>query len=165
MPFSSEASPAEFKMSVWQSPEEVVCHRGDDTRLTGFDVASNDSAYVHSEEMFDFGGTVALHQAGRNTYLVSNGTTHPLESCRVVRGGEFGNVQIDESIGRIEPGAAAKLNFKNHSSKPAAEMVRHSAEPSGELSAEGLARIALRDRTCGRARSAWWPAWPTKCRP
>ena len=43
---------------LWQTRGELVCRRGDDTQLTGFNVGSNVTDFMHSEEMADFGGTV-----------------------------------------------------------------------------------------------------------
>ena len=100
LPFPRAHSPEQFEMPVlWQTRGELVCRRGDDTQLSGFSVGSNVIDFVHSEEMADFGGTVALHHDSDGALRVTNGTTHPLDDCRAVRGGKSGSVELARSAG------------------------------------------------------------------
>ena len=48
-----------------QTDRTVTLHRDADVRLTDFDVSSNSTAMLHSEQMFDFGGGIALQHAKR----------------------------------------------------------------------------------------------------
>ena len=115
---------------------------------------SNDIDYMHSEQMADFGGTVTLHHDSDGAWRVTNGTTHPLEDCRAVRGGKPGG--IDRRIGRLEPGATRALVFEPYSRRetPAAERSKdglgdpsdrrsQGSDPSGELSVKAIADVAL----------------------
>ena len=87
------------RMSMWQTRGELVCRRGDDTQLTGFSVGSNVADFMHSEEMADFGGTVTLHHDSDGVLRVTNGTKHPLDDCRAVRGGKPGGIDAGGSAG------------------------------------------------------------------
>jgi hypothetical protein len=154
-----------------ESNSELICRRGDDTRVTGLHINSNAADFVHSEAMADFGGVVTLHYDTSGGMHVTNNTKHPLENCRVVWNEDrTGNAAIF-SIPRLDPGATARLE----GSKPfdritAAEAERavirsldakyhytpersreinvnsprlKEAEPTGELSAESIAQLAL----------------------
>jgi len=154
LPFPRVTSPEQFEMPVWQTRGELVCRRGDDTQLTGFNVGSNVVDFVHSEEMAEFGGKVTLHRDSNGGLRVTNGTTHPLDDCRVVCGLSGGTDLA--RIGRLEPGATAVLKFKPYSrrGKAAADPTKdglgspsyhrsQGSDPSGELSVEGIAEVAL----------------------
>jgi hypothetical protein len=143
LPFPQDSSPDQFKPQGWQTNGELFCRRGDDTQLTGFSVGSNVADFVHCEEMADFGGTVALHHDSDGGLRVVNGTTHPLDACRAVRGGK--SASADLAIGRLEPGATAALKFTPYSrrGKPAADNPRQGPNPSGELSVAEIADLAL----------------------
>jgi hypothetical protein len=141
--------------SFGETNSEVVCRRGDDTRLTGFRVASNSKDYIHSEEMADFGGVVSLHHDSDGGLRVTNGTKHPLEDCRVIQVEDQGGETQLYTVGRLDPGATTRLkdakSFERN--KPATavnEIIRilndpnaKRPEPTGELSAEDVAKVAL----------------------
>jgi len=124
---------------------EVACRRGDDTRLTGFHVDSNDKDYIHSEEMADFGGTVALRRDTEGFMQVTNGTKHPLENCHVIRNGKSGAERA--TIDRLDPGATVRLIFGSFTRRPEAltEFLtnKKGSDPNGELSDEGVRLIAM----------------------
>ena len=89
--------------------------------MTGFSVGSNVADYIHSEEMEEFGGTVALHDDSegalqaegsevmrkRGPLRVSNDTPHPLDDCRVLRGGKSGGIELAQ-VGRLDPRRRAR---------------------------------------------------------
>ena len=149
-----------FRLGSFDSMRELVCRRGDDTQLTGFRVNSNAEDFVHSEEMEDFGGTVTLHQDGDEEWRVTNGTKYRLEDCQAVRGGEAGRIDVAK-IGRLDPGATVPLmgelgfvpyprggkapadNTKDGLGGPSYQRP-HGSDPSGELSVEGVADVALK---------------------
>ena len=58
--------PGDKQVASCKSIGEVVCRRGDDTRLSGFHVSSNSHDFVHSEEMTDFGGDRRIATATAN---------------------------------------------------------------------------------------------------
>jgi hypothetical protein len=136
LPFPRVDSPEDFKMPIWQVRSELVCRRGDDTQLSGFRVGSNVTDFMHTEEMADFGGVVTLHGDSNGNLRVTNNTAHPLDDCRAVRGG------IDlATIGRLEPGATAALNFTDRI--PALASSHQAPGRPGELSVEGIKEVAL----------------------
>jgi hypothetical protein len=149
LPFPRDPAPEDFKMNeLWQTYGELVCRRGDDTRVSGFSVGSNVTDFVHSEEMEDFGGTVTLHQDSDKVWRVTNATKHPLDDCRAIRSG--GSKSIDVAmIGRLEPGATApvegELGFAPYPrrGKAPADKPSHGPEPTGELSVKGIVDVAL----------------------
>ena len=57
-----------------QTDRTVTLHRDADVRLTDFDVSSNSTAMLHSEQMFDFGGGIALARktAGSGSSIARN---------------------------------------------------------------------------------------------
>ncbi len=143
LPFPRDSSRGDFLMPVWQARGELVCRRGDDTQLTGFNVGSNVADFMHSEEMADFGGTVTLRRDSDGGLRVTNGTPHPLDDCRAVRG-KSGSADLAR-IGRLEPGATAALHFEplGREGKAVTDNRRQGLDPSGELSAQGIAEVAL----------------------
>jgi hypothetical protein len=157
--------------SFGESNSEVVCRRGDDTVLTGFHIGSNSKDYIHSEEMADFGGVVSLHRDSDGGLRVTNGSKHPLENCRVVQIAEQGGKALLFTVERLDSGATTRLNdstpldrnslaakvlgrkaseeqthrFMEHMNRTstAEEPTEKPTEPTGELSSEGLAQVAM----------------------
>ncbi len=162
LPFPQHDKGAAIQRGLGKSIGEVACRRGDDTRLTGFHVDSNEKDYIHSEEMADFGGTVALRRDTDGAMHVTNGTKHPLENCHVIRNGKSGAERA--TIERLDPGATVRLNFKKFDRRPEAltEFLnsKKASDPNGELSDEGVRLIALHiqemrpDEVCLLARVA-----------
>jgi hypothetical protein len=149
LPFPTQQK---LQRSFGETNSEVVCRRGDDTRLTGFHIGSNSNDYVHSEEMADFGGVVSLHRDSEGGMQVTNGTKHPLENCRVIEIANGGGSQLF-TLPRLEPGATAQL--KNPTpldrSTPASAVdeiigiLQHNEkrpDPSGELNTDEVANVA-----------------------
>jgi hypothetical protein len=133
-----------------------VCRRGDDTRLTGFHVASNSKDYIHSEAMADFGGTVTLHRDSDGGLRITNGTKHPLENCRVIQNADHDGEARLFTVARLDPGATTRLKDSDSTpfdrNAPAAavkaiikllEPAADRPEPTGELSAGSVAQVAL----------------------
>ena len=144
LPFPRVSSPEPLQPRAFESMGELVCRRGDDTRLTGFSLQSNSQDRLHSEEMTDFGGTVNLYHGSDGTLRVTNATKHALEGCRAIRGEEAGEAALAE-IGPLGPGATAVLKFKPYYRRKTTEVTNASqgADPSGQLDAEAIAKVAL----------------------
>ena len=144
LPFPHVSEPAAFKLDDrWQTPGELVCRRADDTRLTGFSIGSNVTDFVHSEEMADFGGTVALHQDSDGVLRVTNGTKYAIDDCQALRG-KSGVADL-ATIGRLEPGGTAALKFNPHDFRgnAGAGHQPQASDPSGELGIQGIVEVAL----------------------
>lgn len=82
LPFASDPS---FQPLRGQSLTNVVLRRDEtESRMSGFTVESNSTAMVHSEQMFDLGGTITYsHKDGRHE--IYNRTKYPLTSAGVIR--------------------------------------------------------------------------------
>ena len=106
---ADKAAAATYRPGHLESYGELVCRRGDDTRLSGFHVSSASADYVHSEEMVDFGGPITLREEGID-WRVTNGTKHPLENCQVMRCDSARGVWT-ASIDRLAPSETAVLKF------------------------------------------------------
>jgi hypothetical protein len=90
-----------------QTERTVTLHRDADVRLTDFDVSSNSTAMLHSEQMFDFGGGIALStQNGRQRII--NRSKHTLHQSGVVWRDADGDLQ-SAWIGDLSPGEAGQL--------------------------------------------------------
>ena len=134
LPLSRFADPSRFMMPAWQEYPNVTCRRGEDTRLTGFSVASNDIGLLHSEEMTDLGGPLSLAHEADGTLRLTNRTSHGLAASQVIRRTLAGRVETARP-GRLDPGAAVVLDF---GSSPANDVT----PPAGEPSLRALVRRA-----------------------
>ena len=68
----------------------VGLYQGENVDLSGFNVISNSTGYVHSEQMLELGGTFSLNQASGQT-TVRNDTNFDLKGAVVVR-------RVDDSV-------------------------------------------------------------------
>ena len=85
--------------------------------MSGFHVISNSTGVLHSEQMVDLGGSIALtHDAG-GRIEVTNGTSMPLAAAFVVRRrvGETDDSKRFQiaSLGSLEPGANVPATLKS----------------------------------------------------
>jgi hypothetical protein len=159
--------------SFGETNSEVVCRRGDDTRLSGFHIASNSKDYVHSEEMSDFGGVVSMHRDSDGGLRITNGTKHPLDNCHVIQIAEQGGRSRQFTVGRLDPGTTTRLKdaaafdrkkaaevavskvFKVYEGQYRRSLAQYDPaaiaenpgekplDPTGDLSAESVAQVAL----------------------
>jgi hypothetical protein len=157
LPFPRDASPEQFKMDQFGSIGELVCRRGDDTQLTGFNIGSNVADFVHSEEMADIGGTVTFRRDNDGTVRVTNATRYPLNHCRAVRATANGSEMA--TIGALAPGETKDLmfhdvhrpvtdktydhTFGDDSGVVPRKIVSQLSDPAGELSVAGIEEVAL----------------------
>jgi hypothetical protein len=99
-----------------QSPSDVTFTTVGERRLSGFPVASNSTGMIHSEQMFDLGGSIAW-DASASEPTVENGTSLALSGAAVVRRRIDGEGSaIDESawLGDLAPGERATVRFAAH---------------------------------------------------
>lgn len=152
VPFPSVASPERFQMPMWQSRRSLVCRRGDETSLSGMSVASNFVEFLHSEEMVDFGGTMALGRDANGTWRVTNRTKHDLKECNILRCTV--NKTVNKTVKqlqlamleRLAAGESEPLTFKAFTtlSPHAAEGADNAVKrPSGALGLTGLVDVAM----------------------
>ena len=62
----------------------ATVHQDDGIRMSGFDVTSNSTGLVHTEQMLDMGGSISL-VAGENGDVITNDSSHDLKAAAVVR--------------------------------------------------------------------------------
>lgn len=106
-----------FERLRGQGNTTVVYQRdGVDTRLTGFAVDSNSTAMVHSEQMFDLGGSISLvENAGRTE--IFNRTKFPLLMAGAIRRTNEGVVQV-AWLGDLAAGIGAAAHWTQAPSAP-----------------------------------------------
>ena len=112
--------------------------------MSGFGLRSNTTAFMHSEVMADFGGTLALHRDSDGSLRVTNGTEHPLENCQILRIDDSGGGEI-AAIAGLTPGETHALEFKSFHRDPAL-LAPYRTEPqhsSGNLNVAGVEAAAL----------------------
>jgi hypothetical protein len=78
--------------------------------MRGFHVTSNATGLVHSEQLVDLGGGVALEQARGGGYQVTNKTAFDLHGAGVIRRDRSGQLET-AWIGALESGDTALLRF------------------------------------------------------
>lgn len=93
-----------------QSPRTVSLHRDADVRLTDFDVSSNSTAMLHSEQMIDFGGAIVCQRDGSELRIV-NRSKHSLGQCGAVWREPDGDLSA-AWIGELPSGASRLLDFQ-----------------------------------------------------
>ncbi|MCR9117175.1 MAG: hypothetical protein NXI22_09555, partial [bacterium] len=91
--------------------EEVNYVRDKDTKLSGFDVASNTTGMMHSEEMLPLGGQIALNNAAAEGAEITNSTTLSLRGVGVISraDGRWRRAWI----GRLAPGEKRVIQFED----------------------------------------------------
>jgi len=83
---------------------------GGDVRMRGFHVTSNTTGMVHSEQMADLGGPIAVEEAPDGGWQVVNETAFTLHEAGVVRRTESGQVET-AWLGTLKPEDEADLRF------------------------------------------------------
>lgn len=90
--------------------DQLVLRQGETTRLEGFEVASNTTGLLHSEQFRDVGGALRLARAAAGGWQVVNETDLTLHGAGVL--GPEGAAWI----GELAPGEGAVLEFVSYSS-------------------------------------------------
>ena len=125
----------------------------------GFDVSSNSTGFVHSEQMFDLGGSIRLAGAAGVERIV-NGSTLSLEGAVVIRQGVLEKSPLMAAwIGDLAPGDDALLEFTQRT--PSARDRQEAAASSGEspdLKLKALLKLAYNHRPLkpGESRLIAW---------
>jgi len=111
LPFSTDP---DFEMVTGQTADTVEYHRGSGARLRGFQVASNSTSMLHSEEQRSFGGPIALRQEPHG-WVVANQSALALKDVGVLY--RLPNAPRRENgvrvawIGDLPPGVNVPLKF------------------------------------------------------
>jgi len=112
---------------------------GGDVRMRGFHVTSNTTGMVHSEQMADLGGPIALEEAPDGGSQVVNETAFTLHEAGVVRRAESGQVET-AWLGTLEPGEGADLRFGPREGNVAGRLWANQRSRSPLTAAQGAHR-------------------------
>jgi hypothetical protein len=124
-----------------QAERTVTLHRDADVRLTDFDVSSNSTAMLHSEQMFDVGGGIAcISEAGR--LRIYNHTKFTLQQSGVVWREPNGDLS-SAWIGELPPGSGRLIDFQAVA-KDAPALPQLMESPAGQSQADDDAAARLR---------------------
>ena len=122
--------------------------------LSGFQVASNSTGLVHSEQMQDLGGAVQLMGKDVSSWSVVNNTKLRLQDTGVLHKTAAGKWML-AWIGILEPGQAAKVSF--HPAESADAYLAKASEEARQT-LRRLLELACRDASLreGDVRLVAW---------
>jgi len=113
--------------------------------LDGFQVSSNSTAMVHSEQMLDMGGSFEFAPRAGKQFVLRNKTKHHLKSAGVLRRTTEGVLQT-AWVGELRPGDGTTVDFLNVV-KPKAEQPLFSGwrdyDPTSNAAGGGVTAIPL----------------------
>lgn len=135
---------------------QVSFRRDQQIALSGFQVASNSTGLVHSEQMLDLGGSVQLVGQESSGWSVKNGTQLSLEDAGVLSQKTPGQWEL-ALIGSVPPTATTALKFRP---VEAADAYVDSVSEKGRQTLRRLLELACRDRSlqAGDVRLVAWTA-------
>jgi hypothetical protein len=105
----------DFALISGQRLSNVNYRRDTDVRLTDIEIRSNSTAMLHSEQMYDLGGTLDAVQDAAGEWTVQNGTKLTLAGAGVVRKSLAGEQRV-AWVGALAPGQHARLVFDSATS-------------------------------------------------
>ncbi len=124
--------------------------------LEGFQVSSNSTGMVHSEQMLELGGAIALERESDTRCRVHNGTRYRLQGAGLVSDRAVG------WIGTIEPGQSATVELRQgkrgksyFSEWDSSEMTARTPIPGG-LNVRPLLQLAYDQVAAGQTRLVAW---------
>lgn len=137
----------------------VAFRRDQQITLSGFQVASNATGLVHSEQMLDLGGSVQLVGQESSGWSVKNGSKLPLDDAGVLSQKAPGRWEL-AWVGRLPPAETFALKFR-----PVADAANDylaNASQEGRQNLRRLLELACRDRSqqAGDVRLVAWTAQP-----
>jgi hypothetical protein len=103
-----------YRRGIHESINTVRFRRDKQISLSGFQVASNSTGLVHSEQMHNVGGSIDLLGEANKGWMVRNGTQLNLHDVGVLRKNEEGQIQL-AWIGSLEPEGSVPLEFSSAS--------------------------------------------------
>lgn len=144
---------------------EVHFRRDQDLRLSGLNISSNTTSYVHSEQIIPMGGPIQLVGTEKDSLDLHNGTILSLRDVVVIRC--TGELQYEAAyVEKLGPGEDAPLRFDAEmlerdnryvdSNKPDPEKSRDESE-NEKQSREEQARRLDRERTDPNRDTGIWP--------
>jgi hypothetical protein len=103
-PFPAVADPSQFRMPTGATYKRLDYRRGEQAGLRGFSVDSNSVGLLHSEQMLDLGGPLALVEESDDRLVLHNRSQLTLHGAGVVKKTAGGDLRT-AWLGKIEPGA------------------------------------------------------------
>jgi hypothetical protein len=115
LPFPSVEAARLFSMAPGQQRRMLRYTRSDTASLEGLPVASNSTALMHSEEMFELGGKISLKQNDKGGLQIVNQTRLEFKGAGLIKKLASENLQI-AWLGELQPGAIRTVAWVNRSS-------------------------------------------------
>src|SRR5262249_18460031 len=118
LPFPADA---DFAIRPGQSIDTVTFHGDPGVQLADYNVSSNSTSLLHTEQMVDLGGGIDLAVAGSEGLdadspgaSVTNQTNHSLKNAAVIR--RISDTEVQSAwIGDLPPGRKATVSFQSTS--------------------------------------------------
>jgi len=123
--------------------------------LEGFQVSSNSTGMVHSEQMLGLGGTIEIESLPSGHCRVRNGTSYALQGAGLVSRGQMG------WIGTVEPGQSVEVHLRDRESKKyfgewESSPVAAKSASTGEVSLRPLLELACDQASSDQTRLVAW---------
>ncbi len=102
-----------FKMQIGQSYSTVNYRQAADVFLQGLRIASNSTGMVHSEQMYELGGTFHYQQTENGHWSVKNASQLSLEQVGLLRPAPEDNTRWQGAwVGSLPSGSTAKVDWR-----------------------------------------------------
>ena len=159
-----------FRRLLGQEPVTVGYHlEGGQIRLSGFQVASNSTDWLHSEQMVELGGTINSQTIASGKLKIANTTNLSLESVAVIKSVEKDSFQV-AWIGDFGAHTSTEIEFRAADAEHLVEQQwRAAAHVSGDntsksLNLRRLLEVALHpaDYRVGDVRLIGWTSQPVE---
>lgn len=92
LPEPDVTSPEQFRLKFGERYRRLRCERGEEVRMAGFAVSSNDRGFVHSEEMVGLAGGLAVDGDPAGGFRLTNRTGLELKAAGVLWRDSLGNL-------------------------------------------------------------------------
>jgi len=155
MPFPHQVP---YAPGLRESINNVSLRRDQQITLSGFQVASNSTGFVHSEQMLDMGGSVQLTGQESSGWSVKNGTQLSLEDVGVLSNKAPGQWEL-AWVGSLPAARTTALEFRPVET---ADAYLANASEKGRQNLRRMLELACRDRSqqAGDVRLVAWTAQP-----
>lgn len=136
------------------TPWPIETSRDDGTRISGFQVDSSTTGFIHSEQMCELEGTVRLKDAAAGEWQVDNGSGLNLRDVRIVTRGADG-VLAEGKLAELSVGSSGRVRREPVSSSTNAPATNI---PQDDPNVRELADLALHRMTLhpGDVRLVAW---------
>ncbi len=132
-----------FRLLTGQASRNVLFRRDNAVHLTGYQILSNSTGMLHTEQMLDLGGGLELVNPDDLVPRVVNGTELLLQGALVMRRAKSGAEYA--WIGVLRPRQAAALDFRPAAGQPPRREqspITADNPPLGTISLKSLVRLA-----------------------